>query len=236
MATKRRKKVPAYKPEAVLRARPKAAPQPVAVKKPTKKAKKRRSVSFFTRIRRFGRHRLPRSVFLSILGIILGTVVVAVGVYVQHSVHETNVNLAEASKTADQSFLVAKKEADLIRIIGTKAKRQSEIVNYQSAPSSLQAFMTADYRAFKQQCVANGMLADDVGYELNNVIYDSYAVVKRTCNGTDTAILKRFGNAWTVAFSGNVLPPCSLVNDLTIPQGASYYCAQGGVRYLNPNP
>jgi hypothetical protein len=93
-----------------------------------------------------------------------------------------------------------------------------------------------DYKVFKKQCTVNDKISSDVGYELHSVIYDSYAVVKRTCNGTDTAILKKFGSTWAIAFSGNVLPPCTVTNDLDIPQGASYYCVQDGVTYVNPNP
>lgn len=227
-----RKKL-SIKPEEVLIARKKTAiskPQP-APKKAIKKPKKKRIA-----LRKYGKIRIRQSVFFSIVSIILAIAVVITWMQVQASVRDTTASLDASVKTANSTYVIAKKEADLIKIIGTKLQRQSEIKNYQSAPTDLQKFVTADYKQFKQQCIANGKLSDDVSYEVGSVIYDSFAVVKRTCNGTDTAILKKFGEKWAIAFSGNVLPPCSVTNDLNIPQGASYYCEQNGVTYINPNP
>jgi len=214
----------AHKKVVVLK--PKAVPKKV-IKKPKKK---------HLGLRKYGKIRVRQSVFFSIISIILAIAVAITWVRVQESVRDTTANLDASARTANSTYVIAKKEADLIKIIGTKLQRQSEIKNYQSAPTDLQKFVTSDYKQFKQQCIANGKLSDDVGYEVSSVIYDSFAVVKRTCNGTDTAILKKFGDKWAVAFSGNVLPPCSVTNDLNIPQGASYYCEQNSVMYINPNP
>lgn len=230
------KKTASIKPEAVLRAKPRKT---LSVQKkiaaPPKKTHHKKS-HLGASIRRFLKKRIPRRVFLPIVAIILAIAVVVTGLSVLQSVRTTNTLLDRAAKQANVPFLIAKKEADLIRIIGTSTKRQAEIENYQSAPADLQAFMMKDYRQFKEQCIAAGALPDDVGYKVENVIYDSYAIIKRSCNGAETAIAKKFENGWAIAFSGNVLPPCSLINDYDIPQGASYYCQQNGITYINPNP
>lgn len=238
MATRKspKKKKPAVRPEAVFRARPKPVTQKPASKKQPLKKRHKKQLGWLKAVRRFGHKHVPRRLFVAIVAIVLTAAVIATGVLVQESVSQTNQLLTEAAEQANNSFLIAKKEADLVRIIGTKTKRQSEITNYQSASAGLQSFMNADYRQFKASCIANGSLPSDVGYEVTNVIYDSFAVIKRTCNGTDTVILKKFDSGWAIVFSGNVLPACSLVNDFAIPQGASYHCEQNGVTYLNPNP
>ena len=230
------KKPTAIKPEAVLRAKPKTTPPlpKKAVARPKKTHHKKSHLG--GTVRRLLKKRIPRRVFLPIVAIVLAGAVVVTGSAVLQSVKTTNTLLDKAAKQANVPFLIAKKEADLIRIIGTSTKRQAEIENYQSAPADLQAFMMKDYRQFKEQCIAAGALPDDVGYKVENVIYDSYAIIKRSCSGTETAIAKKFENGWAIAFSGNVLPPCSLINDYDIPQGASYYCQQNSITYINPNP
>lgn len=229
----KRKKLLLTKPEEVIVARHKVAKKAIPKKQPKRPTRRPKKVVHW---RRFLRFRVRKDVFYSLISIILAFTMIVTWIQVRASIRDTNKNLTASSRTADATYLVAKKEADLIRIIGTKTQRQNEIKNFQSAPIGLQKFIASDYRTFKQQCIANGKLSNDVGYEVSNVIYDSYAVVKRTCNGTSTAILKNFNGKWATAFSGNVNPPCTVTNDLDIPQGASYYCEQNGVIYINPNP
>jgi|GEM_PF-1122271 len=228
-----RKKRPLQPEEVILaRAKPKSITPKAPPKKSVKKPKKHP-----IHWRKYARLRVRKDVFYSLISIVLAIVVVFTWMHVSESVRDIHNNLNASTRTANATFLVAKKEADVIRVIGTKLQRQSEIKNYQSATPDLQKFVSSDYRTFKQQCIANGTLSDDVGYEVSSVIYDAYAVVKRTCNGgTDTAILKKFNDKWALVFSGNVYPPCSTLNDLNIPQGASYYCTQNDVPYINPNP
>ncbi len=229
-AKNNRKKV-RLQPEEVYVARPKkvSVPKP-APKKKVKKSKPK------VHIKKYARIRVRRSVFVMVVVATLSIAVAITWIVVKQSILETNKSLQASAKTANGMFIAAKTEADLIRIIGTKKQRASEIINFQSAPVDLQKFIMDDYKTFKKQCTVNGKISSDVGYELKSVIYDAYAVVKRTCNGTDTAILKKFGATWAIAFSGNVLPPCTVTNDLDIPQGASYYCTQDGGTYVNPNP
>ncbi|MFO0882455.1 MAG: hypothetical protein U0491_03320 [Candidatus Saccharimonadales bacterium] len=222
-----------FKPELVLRANPKKPAQPKRVQNKTvKKHPKSRPVP----VKKILNKRVRRRVFYPVVAIVLAFFVVITFLQVRSSVAGTNALLTSSAKRANDGYVVAKKEADLIKIIGTKLQRRSEIVNYQSAPNDLRAFADTDYRAFKTTCIKNGSLSNDVRYEISNVEYDKFAVIKRTCNGgTDTVILEKF-DKWGVVFSGNVYPPCSLTNDLDVPQGASYYCMYNGVRYINPNP
>ena len=226
------KKIP-LKPEAVFVAHNKQTP---AQKKPKVRKSKPKTNHKKSFISKFARTRVKKPIFYTIVSVVLAIVVVYLWIIVGQSVRETNVILDSSKKTASAAYVIAKKESDLVRIIGTRLQRQSEIQNYQSAPVDLQRFMTNDYRTFKQQCISNGTLAADVGYELSAVVYDAYAVIKRSCNGTDTLIAKKFESKWATVFSGNVLPPCALTNDLTIPQGVSFYCMQNEIRYVNPNP
>lgn len=235
MAEKKKPQNSKIKPEEVIRAKKRVVvSQPKPVPKPRPKPKKRHKKHIS--VKKIANKRVNNPIFVSILAIVLSIFVVFTWVYVSRSVKETNNNLDQASKSANGVYLIAKKEAELIKIIGTKMKRQSEVVNYQSAPDDLQKFVDADYKIFKQQCIVNGKLPSGVSYEISNIIYDSYAVIKRGCNGTESTILKKFDKKWAVVFSGNIYPACSLVNDLDIPQGASMYCDLNGVTYLNPNP
>lgn len=223
----------AFKPEVVLRARPKKIEviKPKPKKKPVKKPK-----AVKIPINKWLHKRVRRKVFYPVVAIILAIFVVITFIQVKDSVANTNELLTTASSHANDSYIVAKKEADLVKIIGTKLQRRSEIVNYQSAPADLRTFADTDYRAFKSACVTNKTLTGDVKYQIYNVEYDKFAVIKRTCNGgTDTVILEKF-DKWAVIFSGNVYPPCTLTNDLNVPQGVSYYCMYDGVQYINPNP
>ena len=221
------------KPEAILRAHPKKrVVKPVKQKK--KPAKKPKAVHI--PVRKLLNKRVRRKVFYPVIAIILAIVVVITFLQVRASILDTNALLTAASSHANDSYVIAKKEADLVKIIGTKLQRRSEIVNYQSAPADLRAFADTDYRTFKSSCITDNKINGEVRYEISSVEYDKFAVVKRTCNGgTDTVILEKF-DRWAVIFSGNVYPPCTLTNDLDVPQGASYYCMYDGVKYINPNP
>lgn len=222
-----------FKPEIVYRAQPKK-PARVLVKPKKKPSKKSKSVKL--PIKKTLNKRVRRRVFYPIVAIVVAFFVVMTFMQVRSSVTDTNTLLTGASSHANDSYVIAKKEADLIKIIGTKFQRRSEIVNYQSAPADLRSFVDTDYRAFKSACITDNKLTGAVRYEISNVEYDKFAVIKRTCNGgTDTVILEKF-DKWGVVFSGNIYPPCSLTNDLNVPQGASYYCMYDGVRYINPNP
>lgn len=220
------------KPEVILVAQKK----PALIVKPAAKKPQKHHKPKKLRVAKYARIRVKKPIFYSIISVVVAIAVAVTWALVSQSVRETNTTLNESSRVANATYLVAKKQASLIKIIGTKLQRQSEIQNYQSAPNDLQKFMADDYRLFKQQCIANGVLAGDIGYELHSVVYDSFAVIKRSCNGVDTLIAKKFETKWATVFSGNILPPCSLTNDLAIPQGASYYCQQNEVRYVNPNP
>lgn len=220
------------KPEEVLVVRPKQKTVIRTTKKVAPPKKKRPKL----RIKKYANMRVRQPVFKLIVVAFLCVAVAVAWFFVSESLRETNRSLDASAKAANGMFVAAKAEADLVRIIGTKTQRANEIINYQSAPKDLQSFVMSDYRTFKKQCIANGKLSNDISYELNNVIYDEFAVAKRTCNGTDTAIFKKFDGKWALVFSGNVLPKCSLVNDLNIPQGATMYCSQDDIRYLNPNP
>lgn len=224
------------KPEEILRAKKRSVGLPQKpLPKPVKPAPKKRHKKTLS-LKKLGQRKVKNPICISIIAIFLAIVVIIVWVLVAKSVKETNNSLDASEKSANGMYIVAKKEADLIRVIGTKLKRQSEVVNYQSAPADLQKFIDADYKAFKQQCMVNGKITNNVGYEVTSIVYDSYAVIKRNCDGNDTLILKKFDTKWAVVFSGNVLPTCSTVNDFDIPQGASMNCEQNGVVYLNPNP
>lgn len=226
------KRIP--KAEAVLRAKPK--PKPIAKKPvaPKKKPAKRRNIHL--PLRSLLHKRVKKPVFYTIIACFLAVVAIVTFLQVRTSVLQTNQLLEAASTRANDSFLFAKKEAELVRIIGTKLERRSEIINYQSAPADLRAFAEADYRTFKANCVVDKKIDGTVRYKIENVPYDSFARITRTCNGgTDTVLLKKF-DTWAVIFSGNVLPPCTLTNDLDVPQGIAYYCTYDGVSYINPNP
>ena len=235
MATKkpRSAKKQSIKPEAIIRATPKrriAAPKPPQ-KKPTKKQRR-----VHIPLRAFLHKRVKKPIFYSIVACFVAIVSVVTFMQVRTAVTNTSDLLAAASQRANDSFLFAKKEADLVRIIGTKLERRSEIVNYQSAPADLRAFADADYRSFKANCITDKKIVGTVRYKIENVPYDSFARITRTCNGgTDTVLLKKF-DTWAVIFSGNVQPPCTLTNDLDVPQGIAYYCTYDGISYINPNP
>ena len=231
MSNNNQKRSARIKPEQVIVAKKVAKPKSPPPKPTPKNHHKRRSLlkSLFSK-------KLKPTTFVSIVIIVFVVSVVVVGIMVSKSVKQTNISLDHARSTSDSMYLLAKKEADVIKLIGSKPKRQLEIINYQSAPTELQAFAEKDYKEFKQQCIINGNLSANVSYEIANVIYDKYAVVKRSCDGSELSILKKFDNKWAVVFSGNNLPSCSIVNDMDIPQGATMYCDQNGVQYLNPNP
>lgn len=224
------------KPEEVIRARKRVTEKPPKpAPKPKKQKPKKRHTKHHYVNKLFGK-KLKSPVFYSLVIVILAFFVILTWVFVSKAVEQTNNSLDQSSATSNTMYLFAKKEAEIIKIIGPKQKRQTEIVNFQGAPKDLQYFVETDYKDFKQQCIVNGKLPDGVSYEISNIIYDKFAIVKRNCNGAEMSILKKFDKKWSLVFSGNNLPSCSLVNDLDIPQGATMYCDQNGVRYLNPNP
>ena len=237
MAQKKRQtssKKPVIKPELVLTAhKPKRTNPPKHKKQAANPKKQKQHKKHFAKYLRI---RIKQRTFVVIVAAVTVVAIIITWLFVSQALKQADAMLEDAKNVAGSAYVAVKQEANLIKIIGSNRQRASEIVNYQSAPAELQKFIMADYRQFKKQCIANATLSDDVGYELSSVIYDSFAVAKRSCNGTDTAIFKKFDEKWAVVFSGNIDPPCSLVNDLEIPQGASMYCAQDGVRYVNANP
>jgi hypothetical protein len=122
------------------------------------------------------------------------------------------------------------------KIIGTDKKLETEITNFQSAPTDLQAYILKTYRDFKKDCIVNDQPRKDVSYKLESTVYDAYAKASRNCGGQETVLLKKFENGWAEVFIGNTLPPCSLVNDLTLPKGLINKCIDDKTIYLNPNP
>lgn len=237
MAQKKRQanlKKPALKPELVLVAHSAKTAVATKPKKSPKKSKKRNRRK--NGIAKYFKFRIKQRTFALIVACVTLVAIVIVWLAASQAVLQTNKMFDSAQSVAGSAYEAVKQEAKLVKIIGNNDQRAREIINYQSAPAELQKFIMADYRRFKKQCIANGKLSDDIGYELSAVIYDTYAVAKRSCNGTDTVIFKKFDNGWALVFSGNIDPPCTLVNDLEIPQGASMYCALDGVRYVNANP
>lgn len=237
MAQKKRQanlKKPALKPELVLVAH--SAKTAVAAKPKKSPKKQKKHIRKKNSIAKYFKLRIKQRTFALIVASVAIVAIVIVWLTASQAVLQANKMFDSAQSVAGSAYEAVKQEAELVKIIGNNDQRAREIVNYQSAPAELQKFIMADYRQFKKLCIANGVLSDDVGYELSGVIYDSYAVAKRSCNGTETVIFKNFNKNWALVFSGNIDPPCTLVNDLEIPQGAAMYCAQDGVRYVNANP
>lgn len=231
-----RKKQP--KPEVVVKALPKATiAKPAKNVKPTvtkTSAKHRRRANSVKRL--LGK-RVRQPVFATVFSVVLLIAVVVSWAVVGDSLSKTYIMYDSAVSASAGAYSAVIGEARLLRVIGGDKQRADEIVNYQSAPVDLQKAIMSDYRLFKKKCMVNGVISGDVSYELGNVVYDAYAVARRTCNGgTDTAIYKKFSDRWSLIFEGNNEPSCILTNDLEIPQGTARYCYQDGVRYLNPNP
>ena len=128
------------------------------------------------------------------------------------------------------------KQTALAKVVGGPKELVLEMEGFQSASPDLQEYVLKDYRKFKQNCVVNGQLLDDTSYVLKSVVYDSYALVGKYCNGVQNDVLVKMSGVWTIVYSNNDLMPCSLVNDYSIPKGISLRCADNGVTYLNPNP
>lgn len=214
-----------FKPEIVYFAK---KPKPIVVKKPKKAVKKHH--------RPLKIRRVNRKSFYAIIFVVALITTVLVWTYVTAQVRQATKIFDSAQQITSNSALKNYKQLSVARAVGSDEKLKSEIINLQSGPADLQKYVLTDYRIFKQGCVVNGQLIDNTSYEIVNVIYDKFAVIARTCSGTDKAILKKFDVGWAIAFSGNVYPPCSLTNDLAIPQGASLYCVQNGITFVNPNP
>lgn len=224
------------KPEQVIHAKKRVIEKPQKPAPKLKRVKPKKNRNKHSLLKILFSKKLKSPIFNTIVMIVLVFFVILTCVIVSKSIKQTNILLDQSNATSNTMYLFAKKQAEIIKIIGPKQKRQSEIVNFQSAPKDLQEFVEADYKEFKQQCIVNGKLQDGVSYEISNIIYDKFATVSRNCNGAESSILRKFDKKWSVVFSGNNLPKCSLINDLDIPQGASMYCDQNGVSYVNPNP
>lgn len=214
-------------PEVVYVAKPK---KPVATKKPIKKtAKKSHKKPLLLK-------RVNKHLFYSIIFIVGVVVTLFVWVYVATQVNKATVVFDAAEAVARNSGVNRSSDLQTVRVVGSDEKLKSEIINLQSAPPDLQAYILKDYRLFKQTCVVNGQLIDTASYELEGVVYDTFAKIRRECNGSDSLILKKFDSGWSVIFTGNAYPECSLVNDLNVPKGMAYNCTQNGVTYINANP
>lgn len=146
-------------------------------------------------------------------------------------------NSYENSLNVAKSFLIVdSKKVQVASVVGSNYQLEKEIENFQSAPDDLKAFILKDYREFKGNCVVNGKLIGPVEYKLENVVYDQFARLKRTCITNDSAIIAKIGGRWSFVTVGNVLPECRVVNDLNLPQGVTFNCTDGMVIYTNPNP
>jgi hypothetical protein len=121
--------------------------------------------------------------------------------------------------------------------IGTYNQLKKEIVGFNKATSAdLQAYVLKDYKNFKKSCVVNGEISNPVYYELENFVYNTFARIKRGCNGHERIILKKFNNRWAVVYVDNKMISCEMVNAFSIPQPISYNCENKGVVFINPNP
>jgi hypothetical protein len=225
-----------YKPEEIIKATSRSKNKPKKQSNKPKIVKSKKRSKNFINFKKISRIKVNKFTIIFIFAVCLLVCVLVVWLYVAKAIKQTNQLYDSSIKIANNMYIVAKKEADLSRVIGTKDVRRSEIINLQSASNSLQRYIEYDYRNFKQSCMVNNKLPDNVGYEIVNVVYDSYALVRKNCQGSENEILKKFDKNWSVVFTGNILPQCSMVNDLAIPQGIMMYCEQNSATYLNPNP
>lgn len=166
--------------------------------------------------------------FVSIVLVILWTLL--------HTNAETDRINKQIIKSADSMLFYDANDIKTASIVGTIKQLKSEIVGWSKGNGDLHQYMIRDYKQYKKACIVNGMLAGDVYYELVNMTYNSYALIKKGCNGTESYVLKKFKTGWAVIYSGNELISCKLVNDFDIPQSISYNCVNNGVVYVNPNP
>jgi hypothetical protein len=187
---------------------------------------------------------IPKSVskffkknLVSILGISIILFIISFTIYfVTSSITKTLESYNSAQDSATSFMTVDKNQISTASVVGSDKQLQNEIINFQSAPDDLREFTIKDYRKFKSNCVVNGNLIGTVNYKIENVVYDKFSKIVRTCVSNETVILAKVSNNWTIVFSGNSLPECSLVNSFNLPQGVSYNCLDGLVTYTNPNP
>lgn len=138
--------------------------------------------------------------------------------------------------SADSLLAYDDYQIEVARIIGDNQQLSQEINGFQSAPKDLQVYAINDYKKLKKSCIVNGQIIGKVGYAIESVVYDKFALIGRDCNGRQPSILAKISGIWTVVYSSNVTIPCSLVNDFDLPKGVSQECTTNGVTYINPNP
>lgn len=213
----------------VYTALPKRAPRPKPKKQPKKRVHAKR------RVTKVEKRRQKRIITHAVVGLV-GVLLFVAGLYIITGIFKLERIFDESLRQADVINQIDEEAVKKARIAGSDGELQQQVVNFQSAPTDLQNYITTDYRKFKNSCIVNGQISPDVGYEVVAVVYDSFAKVSRTCGGTTTALVKKFDSGWVEVFSGNVAPACSLVNDLAIPKGLTEVCVEQGVQYTNPNP
>lgn len=218
MALPAKKKKPVKKTKSV----PKKVIAKTALKHKSKAKKHYRKVS-----KRIGKTELLFLILFSVLFITVW--------WVMHSVSEAN-RLNRLALKSSETMPYSEQDIKTAGIVGTVKQLKSEIKGWDKVSGDIHPYILRDYKQYKKDCVVNGQLAGEVSYELVNMTYNSYALVKKGCNGVTSEILKRFDNGWAVVYSGSAMIPCGLVNDLDIPQPVSYNCIDNGVVYVNPNP
>lgn len=212
------------KPELSYKVIPKKQAKNVAKKKPKPK-KNHKTIKLLIKYKHI-------TVLLFVIAVLLGVAYW----YINETIKSTTA-LYDNSVLVARSFLtVNSRDVQVASVVGSNEQLAKEIENYQSAPDDLKTFLLKDYRAFKGNCVVNGKLIGPVEYKVENVVYDQYARLKRTCISNDSAIVAKIGGRWSVVTAGNSLPECRVVNDLNLPQGVTLNCTDGMVIYTNPNP